>query len=76
VARPSRQDLLIAGVALAVALLAATAALLIGTPQNGGGSSASRGEAIVQAGIDANGAPIPRSGGPTSKDYLALRLQP
>ena len=61
---------------LAVALLAATGVLLIGTPRNGGGSSASRDEAIFQAGVDANGVPIPRSGGPTSEDYLALRLQP
>lgn len=62
--------------ALAVALLAATAVLLVGTPRNGGGSSASRGDAIFQAGVDANGVPIPGSGGPTSEDYLALRLQP
>lgn len=49
---------------------------LVGTPRNGGGSSASRGDAIFQAGVDANGVPIPGSGGPTSEDYLALRLQP
>ena len=62
--------------ALAVALLAATAVLLIGTPRYEGGSSASRGDAIFQAGVDANGVPIPGSSGPTSEDCLALRLQP
>ena len=62
--------------ALAVALLAATAVLLVGTPRNGGGSSASRGDAIFLAGVDANGVPFPGGGGPTSEDYLALRLQP
>jgi hypothetical protein len=63
-------------VALAVALLAATAVLLIGTPRYEGGSSASRGDAIFQAGVDANGVPIPGSSDPTSEDCLALRLQP
>lgn len=62
--------------ALAVALLAATAVLLIGTPRYEGGSSASRGDAIFQAGVDAHGVPIPGSSGPTSEDCLALRLQP
>ena len=66
-----RRSLWIVGVALAVAVLAATGVLIVGNSRNSGGtavgpsgtgSSVSRGEIIFQTGHDASGALIPRSG--------------
>ena len=65
-ARGSSRSLWIAGAALVIALLAAAAVLVVGTTRHGSGPSVSRGEAIFQSGGDANGVPIPRSGGTTN----------
>jgi len=64
-------NLVIAGVALVVALLAVAGVLIVGASRHNGGttaapaatgSSVSRGEVIFQTGRDASGAVIPRSG--------------
>jgi len=60
-ARSAHRNLVIVGVALAVAVLAVAAMLLIGTRRGAGDSSLARGEAIFRAGRDANGVPIPRT---------------
>jgi hypothetical protein len=60
-ARPAHRDLVIVAVALAVAVLAVAAIILIGARRVPGGSALARGEAIFQAGVSANGAPIPRT---------------
>jgi hypothetical protein len=62
-ARSRRTDLVIVALALAVAVLAAAAVVVLGSNRSVGRSVVSRGEAIFQAGVDANGNPIPRSGG-------------
>ena len=61
-----RGSLVVALVALGVAVLAAAGVLLVGASRQSGttstgGSAASRGEAIFQAGLGADGRPIPRS---------------
>ena len=58
-----RTNLVIVAVALAVAALAAATVVVLGSNRSVGRSVVSRGEAIFQAGVDANGNPIPRSGG-------------
>jgi len=60
-ARPANRDLVIVGVALAVAVLAAAAILGIGARRGASDSPLARGEAIFQAGRDANGVPIRRT---------------
>jgi len=74
VASSPRRSLWIVGVALAVAVLAATGVLIVGNSRNSGGtavgpsgtgSSVSRGEIIFQTGHDASGALLPRSGNTT-----------
>jgi len=63
VAGSRRTNLVIVAVALAVAALAAATVVVLGSNRSVGRSVVSRGEAIFQAGVDANGNPIPRSGG-------------
>ncbi len=57
-----RTNLVIVAVALAVAALAAATVVVLGSNRSVGRSVVSRGEAIFQAGVDANGNPIPRTG--------------
>ena len=54
---------MIAALALAAAALAAATVVVLGSNRSVGRSVVSRGEAIFQAGVDANGKPIPRTGG-------------
>ena len=76
-----RRSLWIVGVALAVAVLAATGVLIVGNSRNSGGtavgpsgtgSSVSRGEIIFQTGHDASGALIPRSGNTTGGGMMRV----
>jgi len=60
--RSRRTDLTIAGVALVVAIAAAVGALVVASQRSSSASPVSRGEAIFQSGVDANGNPIPRLG--------------
>lgn len=57
---PRRANLVIAGAALAVAFLAIAGVLIVGNTRHAD-SPASRGEAVFQAGVDANGVAIPRT---------------
>ena len=57
-----RTNLVIVAVALAVAVLAAAMVVVLGSNRSVGRSPAARGEAIFQAGVDANGNLIPRNG--------------
>jgi mono/diheme cytochrome c family protein len=68
VARSRHRDLVIVGVALAVAALAAVGVILLRSQGPSGGSAASRGDVIFQSGTEVNGAFIPRtaSGGGAS----------
>lgn len=58
-----RSDLTVVLGALAVAALAIVGVLVLGSQRSANRSTASRGESIFQSGVDANGNPIPRSGG-------------
>ena len=60
-ARSRPKDLVIVAVALAVAALAAVGILVLGSQRSASRSPASRGEAIFQSGIAANGNLIPRT---------------
>ena len=62
-ARSRRTDLVIVAVALAVAVLAAAMVVVLGSNRSVGRSPVARGDAIFQAGVDANGNLIPRNGG-------------
>ena len=75
-------NLVIAGVALGVALLAGAGVLIVGASRHDGGttaapaagaSSVSRGEVIFQTGRDASGAVIPRSGGASGRRHDGRR---
>jgi cytochrome c oxidase subunit II len=57
---PRRANLVIAGAAFAVAFLAIAGVLIVGNTRHAD-SPVSRGEAIFQAGVDANGVAIPRT---------------
>jgi mono/diheme cytochrome c family protein len=61
VTRSRRTDLVIVAVALVVAALAAVSIVVLGSQGSGGGATVSRGEAIFQSGVDANGGLIARS---------------
>jgi len=61
-ARSRRTNLVIVAVALAVAALAAVGVLVLGSQRSASRSPASKGEAIFQSGIAANGNLIPRTG--------------
>ena len=60
-ARSRRTNLVIVAVALAVAALAAVGVLVLGSQRSASRSPASKGEAIFQSGIAANGNLIPRT---------------
>jgi cytochrome c oxidase subunit II len=61
-ARSRRTDLVIVAIAVAVAALAAVGALVLVSQHSANRTPLSRGEAIFQAGVDANGNAIPRTG--------------